>query len=102
MPLLFLTAGSNRVDPARAAGLAGEDVARADAATIRAVTGFAIGGVAPLGGTGPWRAFADPRLLDFDMIWCAAGTPQHNFAAPPAALISARGARIADFTAAGT
>lgn len=46
---LFLTAGGNRVDPAKAAALAGEDLSRAEVDIVRAVTGFAIGGVAPLG-----------------------------------------------------
>ncbi|TDL84284.1 YbaK/EbsC family protein [Palleronia sediminis] len=96
-PLLFLTAGSRRVDLDRAAALAGEALGRADAAAIRALTGFAIGGVAPLGATGPLRGFMDRRLFDFDTIWCAAGTPRHNFPAAPAALARATGAEIGDF-----
>lgn len=96
-PLLFLTAGSRRVDPGKAAALAGEPVAPADAAFVRAATGFVIGGVAPIGHLTPPRAWADPRLLDFGEIWAAAGTPRHVFAAAPAALLSAAGATLADF-----
>jgi prolyl-tRNA editing enzyme YbaK/EbsC (Cys-tRNA(Pro) deacylase) len=97
--VLFLTAGGNRVDPAKAAALAGAPLEKADAASVRAVTGFAIGGVAPLGHVGPIDAWLDPRLLDFARVWAAAGTPHHVFAAVPAALAAAAGARVADFTA---
>lgn len=95
---LFLTAGGNRVDPAKAAALAGEALARAGIDVVRAVTGFAIGGVAPLGHLRPSPAFADPRLLDFAEVWAAAGTPRHMFRAAPQDLIRAAGARVADFT----
>ena len=96
---LFLTAGGNRVNPARAAALAGEQLGRADADTVRATTGFAIGGVAPLGHLTAPVIFADPRLTEFPEVWAAAGTPRHVFAAAPDALIAACKARIADFTA---
>lgn len=95
--LLFLTAGGRRVDPDRAAEIAGEPLAKADAALIRAQTGFAIGGVSPLGHLSPIRAFADPYLMTFDLIWAAAGTPHHVFSLTPAALIRVTGAEIADF-----
>jgi len=64
---------------------------------VRAETGFAIGGVAPLGHLTPLRTFADPRLLEFDTVWAAAGTPRHIFPASPVALIAATGAQVADF-----
>ena len=97
--VLFLTAGGNRVDPAKASAVAGQRLGKADAALIRAETGFAIGGVAPVGQLGPVEAYWDPRLSEFDTVWAAAGTPRHVFAAPPAALCRAAGARVADFTA---
>ena len=97
--LLFLTAGGNRVDDARAADLAGEPLGKADAALIRAQTGFAIGGVAPVGHLNPIRAWLDPRLSDFGVIWAAAGTPHHVFAIAPTDLERITGAVIADFTA---
>lgn len=96
--LLFLTAGGNQVDPGRAALLAGETLARADAALIRARTGFAIGGVAPVGHLSPVRAFFDPRLDDFAQVWAAAGTPRHIFAIAPARLRSITGAQPGAFT----
>lgn len=96
-PLMFLTAGSRRVDEMRAAVLAGEALLRADADFIRATTGFAIGGVSPLGHTGSVRAWMDRRLTEFDTVWAAAGTPRHNFAIAPADLARIAGAEIADF-----
>lgn len=96
--LLFLTAGGNRVDPAKAAKVAGEPLGKADAALIRAQTGFAIGGVAPVGHLSPIRAFADPRLLAFPKIWAAAGTPNHVFAISAPDLLRISGAQAFDFT----
>lgn len=96
---LFLTAGGNRLDPARAAQVAGEALGRADAATVRRETGFAIGGVAPVGHLNPPAIFADPRLLEFGQVFAAAGTPRHVFATEPRALFAACGATIAGFTA---
>lgn len=99
--VLFLTAGGNRVDAARASAVAGQPLGKADAGLIRAETGFAIGGVAPLGHLLPVTAFWDARLSDFDTVWAAAGTPRHVFAAPPEALRLAAGATVADFAVPG-
>lgn len=96
--VLFLTAGGNRVSAEKASAVAGQALGKADADLIRAETGFAIGGVAPLGHLTPIRSYYDPRLLDFDVVWAAAGTPRHIFAAAPAALLAATGAERADFT----
>lgn len=96
---LFLTAGGNRVDPAKASSLAGEALSRADAAQVRTVTGFAIGGVSPVGHLTRSPAFFDPRLLDFAQIWAAAGTPRHIFPIAPRDLLGLTGATLADFTA---
>ncbi len=96
--ILFVTAGGAQVDPARASALAGEDLGKADAALIRAQTGFAIGGVSPIGHLTPPRAFFDPGLMRFDRIWAAAGTPRHVFGAPPAEVLRVSGAKLAEFT----
>ena len=96
--LLLLTAGGNRVDAARAAELAGEPLGKADAALVRAQTGFAIGGVSPVGHLNPIRAWMDPRLAEFDLVWAAAGTPHHVFPAAPAQLREMTGAELAEFT----
>ena len=95
---LFLTAGGNQLDPARAAGVAGEPLNRADAATVRTVTGFAIGGVAPIGHLSAPRIFADDTLLGFATVYAAAGTPEHVFSVEPGALFAACGAHEAAFT----
>ncbi len=97
--LLFLTAGGNRVDETAAARLAGEPLARADAALVRARTGFVIGGVAPLGHLSPVRCFWDARLDAFPQVWAAAGTPNHIFPIVPADLRRVAGAVPGAFTA---
>ena len=78
--------------------VAGQPLGKADAALIRAETGFAIGGVAPVGHLGPVTAYFDPRLSDFDTVWAAAGTPRHIFAIAPDRLLAITGARVAEFT----
>ena len=96
--LLFVTAGGNRVDASKATTLAGEPLDKADAALIRAQTGFAIGGVSPVGHLNPIRSFLDPRLLEFDVIWAAAGTPHHVFSIAPQRLSALTGAEFVHFT----
>jgi len=96
--VLFLTAGGNRVSHAKAEAACGHALTRADAASIRAYTGFAIGGVSPLGHLNEVRKFMDPRLLEFPIIWAAAGTPNHVFAIDPALLAEKTGAHVVDFT----
>jgi prolyl-tRNA editing enzyme YbaK/EbsC (Cys-tRNA(Pro) deacylase) len=97
--VLFLTAGGNRVDPVKAAALAGAPLAKADAAGVRAHTGFAIGGVSPFGHLTPIDTWLDPKILTYQVIWAAAGTPNHVFSVAPAALADAVGATVADFVA---
>jgi prolyl-tRNA editing enzyme YbaK/EbsC (Cys-tRNA(Pro) deacylase) len=97
--VLFITAGGNQVDPGRASALADEPLGKADAGLIRAQTGFAIGGVAPVGHLSPIRAWFDPRLSDFDVVYAAAGTPRHVFAIDPATLLRLSAAEPADFIA---
>ncbi len=97
--VLFLTAGGNRVDPGKAAALVGAPLEKADAASIRAHTGFAIGGVSPLGHLTPIDTWLDPKILGFDLIWAAAGTPNHVFPIAPGALRDALDPVVADFTA---
>ena len=96
--LLFLTAGGNQVDASKASTLAGEPLGKADAALVRAQTGFAIGGVSPIGHLNPIQSFFDPRLSDFDVIWAAAGTPHHVFRSSPDDLLQISGAQASDFT----
>ena len=97
--VLALTSGSNLVDARRLAELAGVDAChRATADEVRSTTGFAIGGVAPIGHLSPLRTWIDPHLLTFEVIWAAAGSPKHVFAVDPRQLVALTGATIADFT----
>jgi prolyl-tRNA editing enzyme YbaK/EbsC (Cys-tRNA(Pro) deacylase) len=92
---LFLVSGSNQLDLARAAALAGEPLKRADPRQIRDQTGFAIGGVAPIGHLIAIPAFADETLLGFDRVWAAAGAHDAVFAAEPQAMVQAAQAVVA-------
>ena len=96
--ILFMTAGGNRVCTEKASALAGEPLIRADAAVIRAQTGFAIGGVSPLGHISDVRKFMDQTLMTFADIWAAAGTPHSMFSIDPQVLQSATTAIVSDFT----
>ena len=79
-PLLVLTSGAHRVDTAAVAGLIGaESVERAPAAMVREATGFAIGGVAPLGHPAPLRTLVDVALDAHEVVWAAAGHPHAVF-----------------------
>ncbi len=95
---LFLTAGGNQVDLVKASTLAGEALSRADAAAVRAITGFAIGGVSPVGHLTPSPLWMDRHLLEFAEIWAAAGTPNHIFAVAPDVLQRMTGAVVEAFT----
>jgi prolyl-tRNA editing enzyme YbaK/EbsC (Cys-tRNA(Pro) deacylase) len=92
---LFLVSGANQLDLAKASTLAGESLKRADPRHIRDETGFAIGGVAPLGHLIAIPAFADETLLGFDRVWAAAGAHDAVFAVEPKALANAAKAQIA-------
>jgi prolyl-tRNA editing enzyme YbaK/EbsC (Cys-tRNA(Pro) deacylase) len=96
--ILFITAGGNQVDPVKASAVAGEPLGKADAALIRAQTGFAIGGVAPIGHLHPITAYLDPRLTEFDVIYAAAGTPRHIFPIIPKVLLKISNSQVSDFT----
>lgn len=95
--LLFITAGGQTVDLDAAAALAGEPLGKADAALIRAQTGFAIGGVSPIGHVNETRKWFDRSLLAFDIVWAAAGTPHHVFALAPQKMALLAKAEVADF-----
>ena len=86
------------MDLTKATALAGEKLLRAEADVVRKVTGFAIGGVAPLGHLSPLPLWMDPHLMGFDLVWAAAGTPHHIFAIAPATLQSLTKAVVAPFT----
>jgi Cys-tRNA(Pro) deacylase len=92
-PILVLASGPNRVDLKKVGALVGRPISRANADQVRQYTGFAVGGVAPVGHTRPLATFIDRDLLQYDEVWAAAGTPNTVFAIPPTDL-----ARITDGT----
>ncbi|MEX8520154.1 MAG: YbaK/EbsC family protein [Leptothrix sp. (in: b-proteobacteria)] len=94
--VLVVTSGDRRVDERKVAAQVGP-VGRADAAFVKARTGFSIGGVSPLGHATPPVVLIDRELFRFDIIWAAAGHPNGVFQLAPADLSRLTGgAPIAD------
>lgn len=87
-PLLVVASGANRVDEARFGA------AKADAGFVREQTGFAIGGVPPVGHVREIETVIDEDLLRYDVVWAAAGTPRDVFGIAPAALVAVSGGRV--------
>jgi prolyl-tRNA editing enzyme YbaK/EbsC (Cys-tRNA(Pro) deacylase) len=81
--VLVLVSGDRRADEAALARALGEPVERADADWVREVTGYAIGGVPPVGHPAPVRTLMDDGLERFDVVWAAAGTPRTVFPIAP-------------------
>ncbi len=95
-PVLAVMSGSNRADVEKLAALAGEPVEKADAAFVRQHTGYAIGGVPPVGHPQPLLTLLDEDLARYETVWAAAGSPFAVFEITPAALARATGASGAD------
>ena len=94
-PVLAIASGSVRVDEARLSELLGESIGRADAEFVREHTGFAIGGVPPIGHRTPPVIFIDETLLEFETIWAAGGTPNAVFRLHPDDLVRLTGGTVA-------
>ena len=93
-PVLVIASGPNRVVENKIAALVGEKISKADADFVRQHTGFAIGGVSPVGHTEPITTFIDEDLLKYDEIWAAAGTPHAVFRLNGDDLLRVTGGRI--------
>jgi prolyl-tRNA editing enzyme YbaK/EbsC (Cys-tRNA(Pro) deacylase) len=93
-PVLLLVSGKNRVDEVAVKTAIGDTLQRMDANAVRDVTGFAIGGVAPLGSLKPLPTFIDADLMAYDTVFAAAGAPTAVFEVAPKALAEAIGATI--------
>jgi len=93
--VLVIASGANRVDLKRVEALLGEALEKPDADFVRAETGFAIGGIPPLGHDRPLLTVIDEDLLRFERIWAAAGHPNAVFALTPAQLVEMTGGRVA-------
>jgi Cys-tRNA(Pro) deacylase len=94
-PVLVVASGVNRVDEKKVAAHLGERIARADADFVRETTGFAIGGVPPVGHKTAPVVLIDEALMALDDIWAAAGTPNAVFRLTPAELVALTGGTVA-------
>ncbi len=93
-PVLLVASGAHRVDENKVEALVGEPIARADADFVREATGFAIGGVPPVGHRTAPIALIDESLMAFNEIWAAAGTPNAVFRLTPADLVALTGGTV--------
>jgi prolyl-tRNA editing enzyme YbaK/EbsC (Cys-tRNA(Pro) deacylase) len=94
--LLVAASGAHRVDLAKVAVLAGEPVTMGGARFVREVTGFGIGGVAPLGHPAPLETLVDRELTRHPTLWAAAGHPHSLFRLTPDELLRLTGGRVAE------
>ncbi len=94
-PVLVIASGVNRVDERALEALLGEKIGKADADFVRDKTGYAIGGVAPVGHASPPVTFIDEDLLKLETVWAAAGTPFAVFRLRPADLVRLTGGQVA-------
>ncbi len=95
-PVVALVSGSNRLDEHKLAMVAGKPVAKADAETARAATGYSIGGVPPFGHVTAVPVFMDRDLMRFPVVWAAAGRPDSVFEIEPARLRELSNAEVVD------
>jgi len=94
-PVLVIASGANRVDESKVSAPLGQPIGRADADFVREHTGYAIGGVAPVGHPRPLTIVLDEDLLALGEIWAAAGTPNAVFRMTPAQLRALTGGEVA-------
>lgn len=92
--VLVLVSGSNRVNEERLADLVGEAVVKAEADFVREHSGFAIGGVPPVGHSRPLPTYIDEDLLQYAEVWAAAGTPHAVFKLNPRELPRITGGKV--------
>jgi prolyl-tRNA editing enzyme YbaK/EbsC (Cys-tRNA(Pro) deacylase) len=94
--VLVMSSGARRVDTAKLASVVGEPIAKADAQFVRACTGFAIGGVAPVGHASLLQAFVERSLAAYAEVWAAAGHPNTVFRLSYGELLRLTGGRAVD------
>jgi prolyl-tRNA editing enzyme YbaK/EbsC (Cys-tRNA(Pro) deacylase) len=97
-PILVIASGSNRVNEKRLRDLIAEAVKKGDADFVREKTGFAIGGVPPLGHATKLEIFIDEDLFSYEEIWAAAGTPHAVFRLTPSELSTMTGGKVVTIT----
>ena len=96
--ILVIASGVHRVNERRLAELVGEPIEKASADFVREATGFVIGGVPPAGHRNPIKTWIDRDLLQFEMIWAAAGTPFAVFSIAPERLQAISGGVVESIT----
>ena len=96
--ILVIASGSNRVNEKRLAELVGEKIVRPDADFVRAVTGFVIGGIPPLGHDQPLTTYIDEDLYQYVNIWAAAGHSNAVFPLTPAELQAMTAGQVVKIT----
>ena len=97
-PILVVTSGAHRVNEHTLASLVGEPLARATPEFVREHTGFAIGGVPPIGHTRPLETFLDLDLMSLQQLWAAAGHPNALFPLTPEELLLVSNGRVVSVT----
>lgn len=95
-PVLALVSGANQLAVDRFGTLIGTPIKKADASAVREATGYAIGGVPPVGFPAPIPTYVDRELMPYGIVWAAAGTPRHVFAIAPRELLRITGGTLAD------
>ena len=95
-PLLVIASGANRVDEGKLGKLAGGKVRRADPETVKQSTGYMIGGVPPFAHATSLPVYIDPDLLQYELIYAAAGVPECVFPLTPEELVRATGGQVID------
>jgi Cys-tRNA(Pro) deacylase len=95
-PLLVIASGANRVDERRLAEPCGGRIRRADPETVKRATGYAIGGVPPVGHARALPVYIDRDLLRHELIYAAAGVPECVFPLTPEELVRATGGQVVD------
>jgi prolyl-tRNA editing enzyme YbaK/EbsC (Cys-tRNA(Pro) deacylase) len=94
--VLVIASGANRVDTAKISAKFGRPVQPADGRWVRDNTGFAIGGVAPVGHAVPPGVFIDADLMPLDSVWAAAGSPRHVFRTSATELVRMTNGTVVD------
>lgn len=94
--VLALVSGANRASLEQMAAAVGSELAQADARTVKDRTGYAIGGVPPVGHADGTTVLVDRDLLRHDEVWAAAGTPRAVFPIEPRTLLRVTGGRVVD------
>jgi len=95
-PILVVASGANRVDTGKLGRIVGATVRRADPDTVKVLTGFPVGGVPPVGHAQPMEIFIDQDIFQYDVLYCAGGTPHAIFPIAPQELLRITGGHVAD------